>query len=315
MTYYYYQEKPVTWKDFWYNFKQNLKTAGWVVNSSSTGSSFGAGDLLTTSAAVNTNGWINLEHPILDGYQRSLCIQFGSNIYNARIKIAWAPFTTGATATQSPGSTDERILLGAGSDASPTFANISSNITTSLANNVYCSAGDLSEKYSFYLFSFLTNTSQGITTVQTTFIMQYIKDAHAQDIDPYIYQAVAGNNYPTSWQGGGTTNPSGWYKKGLTGATWTTFSSCQYGGDLGPTNLYGLLGTNIYDNKVNIYPMIMGRSQAHTTQLGIKGTLRDIGVTFTARMNLYSISNLTTRDKIYFGPYFVINHNGQRVAI
>jgi hypothetical protein len=121
-----------------YYLKQLLVALGAVVTVSSTRTS---GTGTSANAAANSDQWtdvykamygssyIGIRLPAVRGITRRLCIQVdatgpGSG-FNARVKIAWGgDYTTsgGGTATQVPAVSGEGIVLGGGTDASPTFA-------------------------------------------------------------------------------------------------------------------------------------------------------------------------------------------------
>lgn len=112
--------------------KTQLKSAGWTVTSSSDGYSYNAsGDQITSGGAGpggmnNAKAWFAIQMP---SSTRSFCFQrqttIGANTsYLWRVKYSYdAAFTTGSPGIlQVPGAANEKVLLGGGTDASPTFA-------------------------------------------------------------------------------------------------------------------------------------------------------------------------------------------------
>ena len=113
--------------------KTMLKAAWWTVKSSSDGTTYNSsGDQITTNTTgaggiLNANAWFRIAHPTYVG--KELCFQANATpataAANWRIKsTANSGFTGGSPgATQTPaGGTDQKVLVGAGTDASPTFA-------------------------------------------------------------------------------------------------------------------------------------------------------------------------------------------------
>lgn len=119
------ENTPATGSVAMYDLKEMLKAAGWTVESSSDGTTYNAsGDQITgggsgANGMANTNAWFRISNP--DGVE--YVIQRGTSNRMWRIKAsAVATFTGGSPgATQVPSATDEGVMLGSGTDASPTF--------------------------------------------------------------------------------------------------------------------------------------------------------------------------------------------------
>jgi hypothetical protein len=121
-----------------YYLKELLVALGSTVTVSSTRTS---GTGTAANAVANSDQWTNVYKPMygssyvgitlpaVRGITRRLCIQVdstgpGSN-FNARVKIAWGGdynIAGGGTATKVPTVSGEQVVLGGGTDASPTFA-------------------------------------------------------------------------------------------------------------------------------------------------------------------------------------------------
>lgn len=108
-----------------FEIKELLKSAGWIVKSSSDGTTVdSSGDSLTSSDAVagglgNALSWFRIQIP---GGEFELTFQFTntqSSNNHYRVKASETPFTTGGTATETPSSTDEQVIKGGGTDAAP----------------------------------------------------------------------------------------------------------------------------------------------------------------------------------------------------
>lgn len=321
MTYYSYSEKVTDLRTIYFNFKATLKLAGWVVTSSGTGTSGtynATGDNILSATDFGSNAWFVAAHPTLDGYQRYLCFQFNSTVnpHSVRIKMAWAPYSSGTpSATVVPTSADQQILLGSGTDASPSYASLFTSINSGPDQNVYCMVGDSTEKYSFYLFCYKNNTAPTDTSLQALIMMQYLNSTNTLDIDPYVYSAQNAPNFSSTasaWDGTTVTQPFGWYKKGLSGAAFIRYPICYYGPD-GSGNILNQIGSNPYDSTINLMPMIFLRTTGGQT--GIKGVAANMNVSPTSRGSLTTGSISTTRDRIYFGPHLLINYNGSSIRV
>jgi len=113
-----------------YILKETLKLAGWTVPRSSDGTTYNAsGDQITSGGSgangmANSRAWFVVQSP---NGEHQWCFQRGtSNNTSWRVKVsALDGFTGGApSATQVPSATDERLLHGSGTDASPTTATL-----------------------------------------------------------------------------------------------------------------------------------------------------------------------------------------------
>ena len=141
MAFYSYNNVDSTVQSCWFNFKSRMKAAGWTVPSSSDGITYNAtGDQITVNATSGAGGmstacWFTLVHPTLDGYQRYINIQINST-GQARVKLSWTGFSTGTPGiVRVPAAADEVVLLGSGTDDSPTYATFFN--TTAGLNNLF----------------------------------------------------------------------------------------------------------------------------------------------------------------------------------
>lgn len=115
-----------------YYVKEIVKAIGGTVTASSTRTS-GTGD--TANGAANSDQWSDRQHtcyafawvafkmPTVRGITRRFVIQrpgIGSG-ESCRVKINWSTDYTGGTATQVPTVAGEVVVIGGGTDASPTF--------------------------------------------------------------------------------------------------------------------------------------------------------------------------------------------------
>jgi len=324
MTYYSYNDTDSTVQSLWFNFKAKMKLAGWTVPSSSDGTTYNAsGDQITVNAtsgagAINTSSWFILTHPTLDTYQRHICIQFGAGANQIRVKLSWSGFSAGTPGiARVPSAADEQILIGSGTDASPTYTSVLSSIAGNI--NAFMMCGDVTEKYHFYFLG----TFPGSNLNQFIFTMERLTDTHPLDIDPYIYflngstSNLSGFDTYTSCilTSSGASQPFAWYKKGLAGATFTRYSTGMLGANATSNAPAANLGTNPYDKKASLIPMYFGRGGSWTTQLGWKGTAVNMYFSGLARNTGAVLSKNTTNDYIYFGPFTVFKWDGSNPKI
>lgn len=133
--------------------------AGWTLQSYGTGtagsySSTGAGWGLA-SISTNTRAWYRIQDPA--GLREEVIqVQVGSpNWFTARIKYsASAKFTGGSPDAQTtPTAADERVLYGAGTDASPTYVAISANSGAVARVHTYAPSSPVNGVYPVYCFA------------------------------------------------------------------------------------------------------------------------------------------------------------------
>ncbi len=120
---------PATGAEAIYDLKEFLKTSlSFVVPESSDGTTYNnAADQITSGGAgangmANANAWFRIQDP--DGEYEWTFQRDASNNTDWRIKYSAADGFTGGSpaATQTPSATDEQLLHGAGTDASPTHS-------------------------------------------------------------------------------------------------------------------------------------------------------------------------------------------------
>jgi hypothetical protein len=104
-----------------------LIAAGWVVKSSSDGTTYNSsGNQISSGGSgggglANNSAWFRVQDP---GTRREYVFQRGTSNPNWRVTYSpLAKFVTGSpSATQVPSASDSQTLLGAGTDASPSFS-------------------------------------------------------------------------------------------------------------------------------------------------------------------------------------------------
>jgi hypothetical protein len=122
---------PATGSQAVFEFKELAKLQGWTVPRSSDGTTYNpAGDQISSGGAgangmANLRAWFVLRGPAGLGAPE-WCVQRGTTNQVWRAKYSMATgFSLGApAATVTPSAADEVVLLGAGSDAVPTFGGL-----------------------------------------------------------------------------------------------------------------------------------------------------------------------------------------------
>jgi hypothetical protein len=117
-----------------FNMKTTGKLATWTVPQSSDGTTYNSsGDQISSGASgangmANNSAWYVLKWP--GSGAKSICLQRGTTDLVWRVKVSLTNGFVGGSpgATRVPSATDEKTLIGGGTDASPTFANLFNGI-------------------------------------------------------------------------------------------------------------------------------------------------------------------------------------------
>ncbi len=273
---------PTTGSRAVYLFLATLVAAGWTKTKDSDGSTFSALGTQITSGASGTNGlannsaWFVLRAPAVLGQQRSFCFQRGTTNQAWRIKYSYAAGFVGGSPTsiQVPSATDEVIVRGGGSDASPTFENV---LQTDGSYRFNVCAGDTTVGYGFYWLGWTATgnpANQGVA-----FMLDVLAPGSypSADLDPaVIYTDVGGSlwyNTKLPYQNG--TNAACQVRAyfGLGGvATWTSLIAAYYC-DAWQPNSYAMAGfaesgglftngTNGWTSKDDLVPVPYGRPKS-----------------------------------------------------
>lgn len=293
MTYFSFFSKVDTYEQQVFYLKTQLVARGWVVKASSDATTYNAtGDQITgfnsgANGLANTNAWFRIQCPSMGGVTRELTFQ-RSTTTNWRIKYSYSAGFTGGTPgiTQTASATDEQILLGGGTDASPTYSSLFSG--TNKYGFITC--GDSNEGYAFYSLLLGQQPLAYNSQISNFFAMDRISSGSisAGDVDGYVFYITAGATLNTS------LTPKGYYKKGLSGEAFTSFLIYDWTIQ-SRTFATNTFGSNMSNNKCNVLPILYGRT---TAPIGYKGFSHMIGV---ATMQWFSGTLLTSaslNDKI-----------------
>lgn len=280
---------------------------GWVVVAESDGSTYEA-DVVNNGHQIthagtgaggmsNTNAWFRIQDP--DG-SREWTFQRSTTVTSWRVKASALDGFTGGTpsATATPSATDEQILLGGGTDASPTWGTLFVNVKTWRWHMV---GWDVAEDGVWPFIAFATE-SGGINGL--THIAQHSLDPNSYpaltgtratptdgEPDPCIYVCdydINGGGFNSSTGGWGSYSAPnlpgrGWFAmNGSNGNTesfvgWVAASMNGYSTSrLAPANdSYGP-GINVLTGEDQAAPIMMFRDSYYGAPIGPKGTLQHL---------------------------------------
>lgn len=313
-----------------FNLKAALVAGGWTVISSSDGTTYNAsGDQITHNGTGaggmgNARSWFVIRQP--GANQREFCIQRSSDSsttnYNFRLKYSGGPstgFVAGTpSATQTPSATDENILLGAGSDASPTFGNWFSFAEATLVQaNIM--VGDAASNYNFLMFchpaqgrtvSFYNFSRMGLLGLDT------VTSFSVGDVDPAVVHFDNSTSQPqlgVRMADTSTLCTLSWYKKGLGGAGFVKTPMILYSSSTTPLIPNGT-GPNIVTGKDIFMPALYGRNTSLAAPNGFKGisTLFELCSNYRAYGTM--LTHTTTNDRLVLG-YVAVPWNGTALEV
>lgn len=295
---------PATGAAAMYDFKQQLKVgSSWTVQSSSDGTTYNAGgDQITGGGAgangfANNNAWVRLRSPAGAGGAEFI-IQRGTSNPSWRMKYSMtAGFTGGSpSATQVPSATDEVIIWGGGSDASPTFGSLFGTDGTYRWNV----GSDGASPYGFWGGAFPTGggtPNAGIVydpLTQTT-----AGDGHLYAIyvsaSPFQGTTISTESMsPTAnqlWSSVPAASP--------VAADWTNFCGMYLSVAVSTAVAPNGLPTNPLTTKDEVLPIVIARRGALSTP-GYKGVLSLMKWTGLTRTTGDTLTVSGTRDRIIY---------------
>lgn len=296
---------PATGSVAMYEFKEHLKSQGWTVPESSDGTTYNnAGDQITTGASgaggmANTNAWFRIQSPA-GAASNEFVVQRGSTNVGWRIKHSRAAGFTGGSpsATQVPSATDEGLLWGAGTDASPTFSNLFTTDNTYRWNV----GADAASPYGFWAGAFPT----GGGDPTTGFVFDPLTGAEPTDGHLYaIYVSGSGGapfiNTSLYTESFAATSNALWAMVAATSPTIYAFMTAWvlFSPSVGLNAVPNGLSTNPITNKDEMFPLVLGRRGAQTNP-GYKGITTLMKWTGTARTTGDTLTWNTSRDRIIY---------------
>ena len=303
---------PATGAAAMYIVMTTLVAAGWVVKSSSDGTTYNStGNQITsgnsgTSGLANVDAWFRIQAPLVGSQHREFTFQRPSVNTGWRVKYSPSVGFTGGSpgATQTPSATDEQIIVGSGTDASPTAATL---FGTDAAYRFFMIAGDSTVGYGFYWFGNTIN-SNATNSITSTFLLDIMQTGSYPSADPdpcVIYFATS-----AAYTSGILTYTNG--AKALLNTSYVTvatagifFNTTPNSNDIflpaGFATVFSV--TNPFTFGDNLLPVIWGRDGSQTTPVGYKGVSSFIQCPSTVRVTLDTITISTTNDHIVLGNF------------
>jgi hypothetical protein len=296
-----------------YTVLTTLVAAGWTVKSDADGTTYNSsGGQITggnsgAHGLANTQAWFRIQAPIVGSQHRELIFQRTTTNVLWRIKYsASAGFTGGSpSATIVPSATDEVVIFGSGTNASPTGATLFG------ADGGYrfsIGAGDSSVGYGFYWFG----NNVGTTTLTTGFLMDVMKTGtySTGDADPCaLYDGYGTGVFTAVNSSPGIANYTNTF--GLLGTTYVGLSTSiiSLGGTLNTTYFIFPAGPgahslpNPFTSNDDMFAVYWGRVSVQTTPQGYKGTSSIMLAPSTQRTSLDTFSISSAKDHILLGHY------------
>jgi hypothetical protein len=309
-----------TYAEAMFRFKELAKAAGWTVPRSSDGLTYNAaGDQITVvgtgaGGMNNSLAWFVLQQPATGAAPfagtRQMVVQRSSGFgHTYRIKYSFSAGFTGGTPgiTRVPSATDEQVLLGSGTDASPTAAALFINPTEGVSRfNIAVDDGTATDnKFAFYLFSIPV----GGGSLNGVWLFDPMQSGSfpygvggSQDNDPYCHWVEgAGANTNNLDIESGVSSIKCWLKKGLAGEGFVTTGAMKYVAAGNNVVFPSGIGTNPHNSKDDALPVVLARRAALAAPSGYKGvsTLMRWNGTLRSVCDTFTLS--TTSDRVVLG--------------
>jgi hypothetical protein len=315
-----------------FKLKTVLKSAGWTVPESSDGTTYNAsGDQISHASSgaggmENNYAWFVIRDP---GSSHEWCFQRGTTNLVWRVKMSSLDKFSGGSPDNNTVSsaTDEQIMFGGGTDASPTFSTL---FFTDNAYRFHVIAQDTAVGTEAPIYGFCAFSTKVGTGIPTTFIFQepMALDTFPElssgtraspvlgDPDPAIYGCsysssgvnflAAGNAGTYSWNSSNTSGntPKAWRKMNYDGEAFLGFASANFycgnytSGKVAPGSVSIGAGSDPCSGQEIMLPLIIGRTVRGTTYTGLKGFCENMKLR-TVYKNYPNVVDLTTDAKVY----------------
>lgn len=310
---------PATCPEAIFNLKTLLKTAGWTVTKSSDGLTYNAsGDQIShggtgANGMFNASAWFVIQIP---GGTRAFCLQrHNSGSYGNywRLKYSKAAGFIGGSPgiTRVPSATDEAVVVGGGTDESPSMIQLFYTADGTFRHNFFA---DNTAPYGFMSWGWKKTIGDAIHA----FGLDPLLGTLVEDTDPYIIHARGDGIQIFSEQSFASNGGqlAGWW-----GSTW--FSRLVAPSAVGGVPLpWGTSSnwasstnqTNLINDKDDLYPItILGyRNGPILCYKGISTFVRAIGQPGRYAGDLYSV--VTEKDGVVVG-YCMLPWDGSSVPL
>jgi hypothetical protein len=277
-----------------FTLKTLLKVAGWTVTKSSDGTTYNSGGDQISSGSSGANGmdnakaWFVIKMP---GVNRSFCLQRTSSVgantsYNWRIKYsASSGFSGGSPGIlQTPSAADEKIMLGGGTDAAPSWGGFFAQTTDGAFR--YNAFADDTAPYGFLAWNWTNTTGAN----GHAFGLEPVADADASDTDPYIGHLNASTN---SWTKANISNNSNGQMFAWIGASFysTLDTTALSGGATPEYTTWGSVAVNAFSGKDELLPIMCFRNAASPLYKGILSLTRGVVTAGRVAGDLFTVVN------------------------
>lgn len=264
---------PFNGNDAFFLIKETLKSVGFTVPSSSNGTIFSAGDILTSPSAFNVNSWFILRQPVAatashGGVQREYAFQQSNTTLTWRAKYSYsASFAIGGTATTMPTALDEVRLLGG---ELPGFSYRVNFIPFDGTYKMHVCV-DQEPPFSWYV-CFVPNGGGDPPTI--LLVDGMLSGTYSsQDNDPYVhyfsnyfaaYGGIDNGLITSTITGSNITTPACWTRKGEPNQVYGGIALIVWAAQNSTLKTFaGSLGTtNAYNNKDDLLPAVWYRGSA-----------------------------------------------------
>lgn len=250
-----------------------LLTNGWTKLSDSDGTTYSSSGTQVTGGNSGANGlnntraWVVLQSPA-GGSSRQLCIQstFNDGQY-WRLKYSRSAGFTGGSpdAITVPSATDEAVIFGGGSDASPGTV-----LYMPPSNTYYMQCiMDTAAPYSLLMVCYAKVTGSVLTVLSMDALTSGTYPN--QDTDPVvIFCNTASDILTYPYFSSEASGPASWLKYGLVGAGFVK-TPALYLSTTGATIAPGSMGTNAFTGEDQLIPIMYARRGALSSPTGYKG--------------------------------------------
>jgi len=298
-------QTPSTGSVAMFTFISALTTAGWSKVRDSDGTTYSPSGAQVTSGAAggnglaNNNAWVVLQAPVVGSNTRSICIQRGTTNIAWRVKYsANSQFVGGSpSAAQVPSATDEAIMMGAGSDASPTYFNY---LQTDGTYRFHVVAGGAAEFYTFCAYTLITSG----TVVGKFWFMDMMATGSFSPLDTDV--AVIGFNNSTAVvdflnSASTATNPrpgNGWLGATNSISNFVGIGAYSFG-NFTPHSGGTSYGNSPFSSKDTSLPLLWCRTSASAAPVGTKGLSSLFRLNSLGRTSMDVFNVVGVRDFVY----------------
>lgn len=306
MSFTFTKSTPATGAQAIYELKERLKTAGWVVKSSSDGTTYNStGDQISSGGSgaggmANNSAWFRIQSPAGAG-SIEYTFQRGTTNIAWRCKRSLTAGFSGGTpgTTQTPSATDQGIMFGAGTDGAPTYVNLFASDNTYRWNV----GADGAAPYGWWAGGF--PTGGGVPT--TGMVHEPLDATESTDGDKYVFMYAINTNNPWLLSAMGTPSESattasiwGTVAAAVPSSTYRTMVALGYvQNSTNATIVPNGLVTNPISSKDEGFPIPFARHSALVGP-GWKGISTVMRWTGTSRTTGDTLTVSSTRDRIVY---------------